>query len=293
MFIKEHAGARMKTAALLLLLLLPCFVLAKPSIDWMSAHWPPFRMTEGAQKGQGHIDQLQQMLIAVLPQYEHQVHYNNLVRVEHSIAAPTAQTCIFALLFTESRAKVLRYSIPAVMSLNVMMHVRSNHPLARQWQSQSGVELADVVAEPAINGIVEHSRGYPAVVTRYLDVTGSNLSRQSLHKVNPIDLLTAGRVDYLIELPERVRYFQSISQQKGPITDLPIRGLNALTYSYVACQASAEGDRRLHDINAALVKLRMSPVYQKVMMQWISPHRQQTFLQALPQFVSDETSPTP
>ncbi|MBU1437590.1 MAG: hypothetical protein KKF79_09515 [Gammaproteobacteria bacterium] len=283
----------MKAAIYIFFSLLPGVVLAKPSIDWLSVHWPPFRITEGPLKGQGHVEQLQQLLMAELPQYEHRQLYSNLARVEQTLAAPSAQTCIFSILFTKKRAETLRFSIPAVMSANMMLHLRADSPLVSQWQSASGVALADLTAEPAMKGVVEHNRGYPTVVAQYMDVAGSNLSSHSLYSVNPVELLTAQRIDYLIEYPDRVRYFQSIASQKGELVDLPLRGLDPLIYSYVACQAGAGGQSRLRDINSALRKVRSTKAYQQVMLQWLSPHRQLQLQQALPQFVSDETSPTP
>lgn len=282
----------MRAAVLLMLPLLSCSVLAKPGIDWLSLHWPPFRIAEGADKGQGHIDQMQQLLMAELPQYNHQLHYSNFARVEQTLAAPKAQTCIFALIYNEDRAKTMHFSIPAVTSINVMLHVRADHPLAQQWRAGSGVALSEVTMEPSINGMVERNRGYPAIVREYLDITGSNLSSQSLQNVNPVDLLTASRFDYLIEFPDRVRYFQSISPQQNQLVDLPIRGLDPLMYSYVACQNGADGQARIRDINQALQKLRSTKAYQDVMMRWLSPHRQQQLQKILPQFVNDVSSPT-
>lgn len=277
---------------LALLLQLPVSVFAKPAIDWLSVHWPPFRIVDGADQGLGHVDQMQQLLMAELPQYNHQVHYSNFARVEQTLAAPTAQTCIFSLIYNETRAKTMFFSIPAVTSINVMLHVRANHPLARQWRSGSGVALSEVTVDPSINGMVERNRGYPAIVRKYLDVAGSNLTSQSLQNVNPVDLLTARRFDYLIEFPDRVRYFQSISPQKSQLVDLPIRGLDPFMYSYAACQNGAEGKLRIRDINQALQKLRATKAYQEVMMRWLSPHRQQQLQKILPQFVNDVSSPT-
>ena len=235
MCIKEPVGVAMKSVVLCLFpLMLPIPGLAKPAIEWLSIHWPPFRIADGADKGQGHVDQMQQLLMAELPQYRHQVHYSNLARVEQSINAPAAETCIFSLFYTESRAKTMFFSIPAVTSINVMLHMRADHPLARQWSAGSGVELSELTAEPTINGMVERNRGYPALVKNHLDVVGSNLSSQSLQSVNPVDLLTAGRFDYLIEFPDRIRYFQSNSPQISPLVDLPIRGLDPIMYSYAA-----------------------------------------------------------
>ena len=281
----------MKAVVFLMLPLLSGSVLAKPAIDWLSVHWPPFRIADGADKGQGHVDQMQQMLMAELPQYQHQVHYSNFARVEQALAAPTAQTCIFSLLYNETRAKTMRYSIPAVISVNVMLHVPAKHPLAQQWQNGPGVALAEVTADPSINGMVERNRGYPPIVKQYLDVAGSNLSSQSLQNINPVDLLLANRFDYLIEFPDRVRYFQSIAPQKSQLVDLPIRGLDPLMFSYAACQDSAEGELRLRDINRALQKLRPTKAYQTAMMQWLSPHRQLQLQKHLPQFVLDVNPP--
>lgn len=279
-------------SVLALLILLPVSVFAKPAIDWLSVHWPPFRIADGAEKGLGHVDQMQQLLMAELPQYSHQVHYSNFARVEQTLAAPTAQTCIFSLIYNETRAKTMFFSIPAVTSINVMLHVRADHPIARQWRSGAGVALSEVTLDPSINGMVERNRGYPAIVRKYLDIAGSNLNSQSLQNVNPVDLLTASRFDYLIEFPDRVRYFQSISPQKSQLVDLPIRGLDPLMYSYVACQNSAEGKIRIRDINQALQKLRGTKTYLDAMMRWLSPHRQQQLQKILPQFVNDVSSPT-
>jgi uncharacterized protein (TIGR02285 family) len=293
MFIKQLLGEAMKSAVLCLFaLVLPSPLLAKPAIDWLSIHWPPFRIAEGVDKGQGHVDQMQQLLMAELPQYRHQVHYSNLARVEQSITAPTAETCIFSLFYTENRAKTMFFSIPVVASINVMLHVRADHPLARQSSADSGVALSELTADRRINGMVERNRGYPAIVKQHLDIAGSNLSSQSLQNVNPVELLTAGRVDYLIEFPDRVRYFQSNLPKKSPLVDLPIQGLDPFMYSYAACQHGVEGKLRIRDINQALQKLRGNKAYQDAMMRWLSPHRQQQLQQILPQFVDDVSSPS-
>jgi len=284
----------MKFAFLVLCLFtLPVPVLAKPVIDWLSIHWPPFRIAEGVDKGRGHVDQMQQMLMAELPQYRHQIQYSNLARVEQMLAAPSAQTCIFSLLYNESRAKTMRYSVPAVISVNVMLHMSATHPLAQRWRGGSEVALADLTADLATNGMVERNRGYPAIVSQYLDKPDSNLTSQSLQNINPVELLQAKRFDYFIEFPDRVRYFQSMTSQQSPLIDLPIRGLEPLMVSYAACQNSAAGEARLRDINQALQKLRLTTAYQTAMMQWLSPERQLQLQQYLPQFVSENAAPQP
>ncbi|RVU40431.1 hypothetical protein EOE67_05105 [Rheinheimera riviphila] len=285
----------MKSVVISVLTLLPWMPvpgLAKPAIDWLSIHWPPSRIADGVDKGQGHLDQMQQLLMAELVQYRHQVHYSNFARVEQTLAAPTAQTCMFALIYNETRGKTMFFSIPAVTSVNVMLHMRADHPLARQWRSGTGVALSEVTLDPTMNGLVERNRGYPAEVKKYLDIAGRNLTGQSLQSVNPVDLLTASRFDYLIEFPDRVRYFQSISLQKSQLVDIPIRGLDPLIYSYVACQNSAEGKLRIRDINQALQKLRGNKAYLDAMMRWLSPHRQQQVQKILPQFADDVNSPS-
>ncbi len=284
----------MKATALLLVLLqwTPCVALAKPTIVWLNSHWPPFRMAEEPEKGQGHLDQMLTLLIAELPQYSHQVLYSNLARVEHALATPGGPACIFSVLYNETRATTMRFSIPAVLSVNVMLHMRAHHPLVPQWQVSQSVDLAKITMDPAIRGMVERKRGYPALVQQYQDIATSNLTSQSLEKVNPIDLLGSNRFDYLIEFPDRVRYFQSLSAQKRPLIDLPIRGLEPLMYSYIGCQMGDQGEMRLRDINVALQPLRATAVYQKLMMQWLSPHRQLQLQQALPQFVDDVSLPT-
>ena len=280
----------MKAAiVVVVLLILPMAVSAMPVIDWLSLHWPPFRIAETPDKGQGHLDEMQRLVMAALPQYQHQVHYSNLARVEQMLAAPSAETCIFGLIHSPSRAKTMRFSIPAVMFVNVMVHVRADHPLASQ--SQGGVNLAEVTSDENLQGVVEHNRGYPHLVKQHVDVQHSNLSGQSLPNVNPVELLLAKRFDYLIELPDRVRYFQTQLSVKQKVIDLPIRGLEPLMYSYVACQDSVEGERRIQDINQALKNLRGTKAYQDPMMRWLSPHRQQQLQQALPMFIDDMNTP--
>ena len=257
---------------LLLLLFTASFTLAvraTPQITWLQTDWPPHQIVSGPFQGQGTFDLLQQQLMAALPEFRHQSRLVSLARVEQLFLQQQPGICAVGTLYSAQRAASRLFSTPvAVGPALTVVHLAGRPALA-----QAGADAVDInqLAQQAnLVGAFQPNRYYPPVVIAAIQQPSSNLTRQTFtSELNAAQLLQSGRVDYVIEYPERMQYYNSLLTQPVVLQHSAIVGADIASVSYVTCTAGKAGEQAIAAIDKALQQLWPSAGYQTAMRRWL------------------------
>lgn len=246
-------------------------VAADPVIYWLMSDLAPFRILSGPAQGQGSSDLMEKMLMAQLPQYQHRSRFVSFERREILHGDASKLYCSFGILSNPKRQQQMLLSLPAGVVMPVALAAVANSPLDRQLQAQQipVVDLQQLVSRKQFLGLLESGRGYPQLIDQAKAIPGGLLGDHSAIDQNPVDLLLAGRVDYLLEYPHRVNYLLNSSKQ--PTARLHfylLAGDDNFQTTYVACSKHPAAPKLIDDINQQLVELWANPVYQQKMLSW-------------------------
>lgn len=248
---------------------------AQPVMQWYSSHWPPYRISEGAYAGQGSFDLLLAQLIEALPQYQHKINQIHLARIVKVSATTTEDHCTFGLRYTPEREKRLHFSQPAALLPNLAINILQRNDKLKSLNPQQEVQMTHLVQDPDLLGLIENDRAYPAVIAALIDKAGSNLGGSSMTTMNPAQLLAAKRVDYVVDYPNRLRYFSLESRQDVQLEFRPIADIPYFSYTYVSCSKTETGKNWIKDIDVALARLKQKESYKQAMYRWFSEQERQ------------------
>lgn len=257
-------GIRSWIAGLLWCCLHSATALAEGQIDWFVRDWPPVNIVEGPLQGQGAYDLMLNMLTAGLPQYRHSLHLSSLT-MRQQMMQQHIPHCLFGLLKTTQRQTFLRFSDPIIAIPNLQIVALADHPIWQQLAAEQSVSVR-WLAERKLLGLAEQGRTYPAP----LDTLSKDFLLVTATETPLLQLLQAGRADYLLEYPDRVHYlarqYPQLRWRSMPVAELPV-----VTEVYVACSLTEQSKTQISDINQQLTVLRQNDAFRQALLRWLSP----------------------
>lgn len=266
------------------------------TIHWLMVDLAPFRLMHGPEQGKGSSDQMEQMLIKLLPQYQHQSRFVSFERRELLHADPSALYCSFGVLANADRKAKMQLSIPAAVVMHIALATVRGSALSQQLQQSGVADLQQLLSQGKFTGLLEKGRSYAPVIAQAQQNSSGLLAERSFMENNPVDLLLAGRIDFLIDYPHRISYLQSRSRQ--PLLDLDyyqIAGAEGRAATYVACSKHPKAAEVITAVNQQLLQLWPDPLYQKHMLSWYDDESKQQLQQLIghiQQHLVDDTAKT-
>ncbi len=266
------------------------------TIHWLMVDLAPFRLMHGPEQGKGSSDQMEQMLIKLLPQYQHQSRFVSFERRELLHADPSALYCSFGVLANADRKAKMQLSIPAAVVMHIALATVRGSTLSQQLQQSGVADLQQLLSQGKFTGLLEKGRSYAPVIEQAQQNSSGLLAERSFMENNPVDLLLAGRIDFLIDYPHRISYLQSRSRQ--PLLDLDyyqIAGAEGRAATYVACSKHPKAAEVITAVNQQLLQLWPDPLYQKHMLSWYDDESKQQLQQLIghiQQHLVDDTAKT-
>jgi uncharacterized protein (TIGR02285 family) len=261
---------------------------AEPVIHWLMSDLAPFRILSGPAQGQGSSDLMEKMLMAQLPQYQHRSRFVSFERREVLHGDASKLHCSFGILSSPKRQQQMLMSVPAGVVMPVALATVADSTLDQELKAQKVVDLHQLVSRQQFLGLLESGRAYPQLIDQARAIPGALLGDHSAIEQNPVDLLLAGRVNYLLEYPHRVNYLLNSSKQPGAkLHFYLLAGDDKYQTTYVACSKHPAAPKLISDINQQLVKLWANPAYQQKMLSW-HDDRSKLALQQLMQQVQSQ-----
>ncbi|MDX5405910.1 MAG: TIGR02285 family protein [Chromatiaceae bacterium] len=254
----------------LLILLFAANLAAAPQITWLQTDWPPHQIVSGPFKNQGTFDLLRQQVVAALPQFSHHTRLVSLARLEQLFLQQTPGVCAVGTLYSEERQQSRLYSTPMAVgpaiSIGFVRQDLFEHPAVEN----DAVDIVQLALDNTLRGAFQPSRYYSPVVEQALQHNATNLSRHAFtSELNAAALLRNGRVDYVLEYPERMRYYNELLEKPVKLYQLVIAGTTDASVSYITCSQGGDGEQIIAAIDAALQQLWLQPEYVLAMRRWL------------------------
>lgn len=253
-----------------LLLLLASSAYAKPQLTWLQTDWPPHQIVSGPFQGQGTFDLLQQKIVAALPQFAHHNRLVSLARLEQIFQQQEAAVCTVGTLYSAERAQSRLFSKPMAVGPALAVGYIAGKLTAHPAMLPEGVDIGVLALDNTITGAFQPNRLYPEIVEPLLQHPGSNLSSHALtSEINAAALLAGNRVDYVMEYPERMQYYNQLLPQAAALEHRAIAGANVASVSYITCSQDNVGQAAIEAINQVLPALWQNAEYQQAMRRWL------------------------
>ncbi|WP_150804721.1 TIGR02285 family protein [Pseudomonas fluorescens] len=263
------------------LLAVPGVAQAKETLIWLLRDLPPLTIFEGPQKGRGAIDQLIPLLIASMPEYEHQIVRVNRARGMQMLLAPSF-TCDPSLIWNKERAQRIVYSITSlrIMSNGLAVRLQDRAALA-PFMVDGQVDLGSLLAASGkkLGVVAERSYGQPVdglLHQAAAEVLAAHYGNDALGSL--LQMQRLGRLSALLGYWPEIRY-QAQQQGISP-TELafyPIKDTEKYQSIHVGCSDTAQGHQAITRINKALGGLRqdtLSGFYAA----WLDPEMRRDYL---------------
>jgi len=276
---------RIRHLPLLLCLLLTALVAqsaeARERLLWLVRDLPPFTIFEGPAKGQGVIDQLLPMLIAQMPEYDHQIVRVNRARGIQMLQEPSF-TCDPTLLWTPERARYVHFSQPSLGVLSSGLVVRKHdQALLEPFLDGQQVDLQRLLAQTQLKLGIVAERSYSVQVDDVLkQLPDSAFSRHYGNDATAslLQMQQLGRLQLVLGYWPEVRYL--IQQQNGSLDDYrfyPIRGVDRYQFLHVGCSDTALGREAIAHIDQLLPMLRRDTL-PGLYARWLDAELQEDYL---------------
>ncbi|WP_215398893.1 hypothetical protein [Rheinheimera oceanensis] len=258
-----------------LLLLLISSAYAKPQLTWLQTDWPPHQIVSGPFQEQGTFDLLQQHIMAALPQFSHQTRLVSLARLEQIFQQSETGSCALGTLYSEERAQSRLFSVPMAVGPALAVGYIAGKLTAHPAMQAEGVDIRMLALDKSIRGAFQPNRLYPDVVAPLLQHPDSNLSSHAFtSEINAAGLLLGNRVDYVVEYPERMQYYNQLLPESAKLEHRAIVGANVASVSYITCSQDSIGQAAIEAINQVLPVLWQSAEYQQAMQRWLDSSAQ-------------------
>ncbi|MEB6591585.1 TIGR02285 family protein [Pseudomonas asiatica] len=267
--------------------LLPTLLLqpanAKERVFWLVRDLPPFTIFEGAEQGQGVIDQLLPLLIRQMPEYDHSIVRVNRARGIQMLQDRNSFTCDPTLLWTPERAEYVRFSMPSlgVLSGGLVLRKESQALVAPYLDGQE-VDLHGLLSKAALKLGVVAERSYGTQIDAILrQLPDTVLSRHYGNDAtaNLLQMQQLGRLRMVLGYWPEVRYL--IQQQGGSQADYQfhsVQGVKRYQFFHVGCSDNELGRAAVAHIDRLLPALRRD-VLPGLYARWLDPALREDYLE--------------
>jgi len=254
-------------------LALPQALMAKETITWLEATFPPYLIHQGEYKGQGYGDVVTDILIKHLDQYEHKRMPANISR-HYRMYKRGEKVCSAGLYKKPEREEFLHFSMPSFLTLpNVIVINKGKYDA---FGDTNTVSLATILQDKSLIIGQAKNRSYGRIIDNIFEeyVNASNVfayEGKSL-SLNFFQMLKRDRLDGIIGLPEEVLYQAENLGIRDHIMTLAIeenqQSLDAWL-SYVVCSKTPWGQKVIEDVNKVLRQQRPTEAYRAAYERWL------------------------
>lgn len=247
---------------------------ARNTLIWVLRDLPPTTIFEGPQKGRGVIDQALPVLMASLPEYDHQIVHVNRARGMQMLREQPF-VCDPALMFNLQRAQWIAFSITSFRVFSNGLAVRRKDRDGVQPFIHDGqIDLRALLASAPHNVGVVAERSYGEQIDSLLAQAppGALMAHYGNSAIgNLLQMQRHGRLKALIGYQPEIR-FQAQQQGIDPneLEFYPIQGMPKYQSVNVGCSNTAQGRQAVERINRALLELRPHTLLE-LYAQWLEP----------------------
>lgn len=237
-------------------------------LTWHTFDAPPLLILDGADKNNGIIDGIRQILQSDLSDYSHKdmpLPYKRFLLY----AKEGLNICTPYLFKTPEREEFLHFSKPLNIfsGLKIIMH----KDLYASFDHEPSLSLVDLFKHYELRLATNKVRVYSARIDPIVEEYDrlNKVSRHTGSTTQVFRLLSTGRADFMIDFSYRIPYWaKELGIDPSAYVSIPIKEDPQTVISYAACPKTAWGKRAIARINDSLKKEVETPAYLKALKRW-------------------------
>ncbi|GAB7126567.1 hypothetical protein JCM19000A_10740 [Silvimonas sp. JCM 19000] len=233
-------------------------------------NFPPMYLLDGADAaaGKGNGDILIKALAAQIPERQVQAVPMALRRVFSELKA--GQPVCFTTAVEAPERFSYTYATPSFVTPSVEV-VTLRSKAAALTGPDGKVDLATLAANPAHLGSYTADRAFGLPIDNIIRAPANVALKlnASADPVAQLRMLSAGRVDYVLEYPTMLGYLVQRRQLPDTMVALPIRQQSTWVTVWALCPRTPWGKRAISDIDTGLQRVARSGAYQDILQRWL------------------------
>lgn len=179
----------------------------------------------------------------------------------------------------------------------VQLVVKRERVAAMPLDPSGQVDLASLLANPQLQGVLVHGRSYGPVLDAQLDKTAHLGTVQRVTSgdfgSNLLPMLLQGRADYALEYPNALAALASQRPEVAGLAMLPLRGANALVVSGVACPRTPWGLAAIRRVDAVLGTPEGAALLRETLLSELPADSRRAYREGIDAFFLRRAQPTP
>ncbi|WP_047249614.1 TIGR02285 family protein [Chromobacterium subtsugae] len=263
------------------------------TMTWVLSDWPPNFIVREGKPTIGQNDVYLRLIIERWPQVQHRFVVMSTARSILELQNKT-RLCRPNLIPTPERQRFAYFTLTH-MQLPLQLIIRRDLAAKAPLNAKGEVELARLIRQPGLRGIVAAGRSYTAAIDSVLAAakTGSNIRALQNLPANEglFKLLALGRADYTLDYEPNLEYHNRHNRDQT-LAGLPIAGA-ALIPVGIACPRTEWGLQAIRKIDALLAQAVADPAYRAAQASWASPASLQRYKAGLDRFYQQRSHPAP
>lgn len=233
-------------------------------------NFPPMYLLDAADPGNGtgNGDMLLKALAPHLPDWQIKPVPMALRRVFSEIKA--GKPLCFATAVEAPERFTYSYATPSFVTPSVQV-ITLRSKAAGLVGPDGKVDLARLAANAEHPGSYTADRAFGLAVDSIIHAPG-NVGLKLNASADPVAqlrMLSAGRVDYVLEYPTMLGYLVQRGQLPDTMVALPIKQQSSWITVWALCPRTPWGKRAITDIDAGLQQVARSGAYQSILQRWL------------------------
>lgn len=241
---------------------------AKNSITWMTADLPPATIFDGNMAGNGFADQQLKVLIAALPDYDHQVVKGAIGRNWHELETRDGVCFNWVTHNTASHWNAI-FSKRPVLNPGYRVMVRSSRLTEFLPYAATGDVDLNLLAKGNLSGGYISSRDYLPAINGF--IAADSKMQKTMNSEQLLELLHANRLDFVFASPTEVKFSREAMHLDDDFAVLKVRGAPVYNEGYIACSSGALGKEVMAKIDAYLDRPDGWAAYVAPLRRWLDP----------------------
>lgn len=159
------------------------------------------------------------------------------------------------------------------------------------------VDLAALLANPRLQGVLVHGRSYGPALDAQLEKAAPSGTVQRITSgdfgSNLLPMLLQGRADYALEYPNALAAAAAQRPEMAGLALLPIRGATEMVVSGVACPRTPWGQAAIRRVDAVLGTPEGAALLRETLMSELPADSRRQYREAIDSFFQRRAQPTP
>lgn len=241
---------------------------AKNSITWMTVDLPPATIFDGAQAGNGFADQQLKVLIAALPDYDHQIVKGTIARNWHELETRDGICFNWVTHNTASHWNAV-FSKRPVPNPGYRVMIRTGRLTEFLPFAATGDLDLSLLAKSGMSGGYISSRDYLPAINGF--IAADSRMQKTMNSEQLLELLRANRVDFVFASPTEVKFYRDAMHLSDDFSVLKVKGAPVYNEGYVACSSGPLGKEVMARIDAFLERADGWAAYVAPLQRWLDP----------------------